>query len=81
MEGSVHSDFCSSAGQMIIQCAENFNADHIVMGSRGLGVISRSILGSVSHFVLDHTKVPVTIIPRETKDSFMKTYLSQSRFK
>ena len=52
-----------------------------VMGSRGLGVISRSILGSVSHFVLDHTKVPVTIIPRETKDSFMKTYLSQSRFK
>ena len=33
----------------------------IVMGTRGLGAIRRTILGSVSDYVLHHTKIPLVI--------------------
>ena len=36
--------------------------DLLVMGSRGRGALSASVLGSVSHFALNHCDVPVLII-------------------
>jgi nucleotide-binding universal stress UspA family protein len=36
--------------------------DLVVMGSRGRGALSSSVLGSVSHFALNHSAVPVLII-------------------
>jgi nucleotide-binding universal stress UspA family protein len=36
--------------------------DLLVMGSRGRGALSASVLGSVSHFALNHSPVPVLII-------------------
>ena len=36
--------------------------DLVVMGSRGRGALSASVLGSVSHFALNHSAVPVLII-------------------
>ena len=35
----------------------------IVMGSRGIGNIRRTILGSVSDYTVHHADVPVTIVP------------------
>jgi nucleotide-binding universal stress UspA family protein len=39
--------------------------DLVVMGSRGRGALSASLLGSVSHYALNHSDVPVLIIRAE----------------
>ncbi|CAH1781008.1 unnamed protein product [Owenia fusiformis] len=51
----------AGAGDAICQVAESEGVDHIVIGSRGMGAIRRTILGSVSDYVLHHAKVPVTV--------------------
>jgi len=57
--------FDGSAGEGLVQMAEEEQCDLIVMGTRGLGSIRRTILGSVSDYVLHHSKVPVIICPKK----------------
>lgn len=49
-------------GQAIVEEAERWGADLIVMGSRGLGTWNRLILGSVSSNVVHHAKCSVEIV-------------------
>jgi nucleotide-binding universal stress UspA family protein len=50
------------AAHQIAAYADEVDADLIVVGSRGLGTISGTLLGSVSRAVLHDTKRPVLIV-------------------
>jgi nucleotide-binding universal stress UspA family protein len=56
-------------GMELIKRAAAANHDLIVMGSRGRGAVRSAVLGSVSHFVLNHTAVPVLIIHDGSRES------------
>jgi nucleotide-binding universal stress UspA family protein len=49
-------------GTALLKRAEAADHDLIVMGSRGRGAVRSAVLGSVSHFVLNHATVPVLIV-------------------
>jgi nucleotide-binding universal stress UspA family protein len=58
-----------SPREMIVEEADRWGADLIVMGSRGLGTWSRLVLGSVSNAVVHHARCSVEIVRRrETKE-------------
>jgi nucleotide-binding universal stress UspA family protein len=57
--------YVTSRGQpahSILEYAHENNCDLIVMGSRGLGAIREFFLGSVSHNVVQNSKVPVLVV-------------------
>ena len=61
VSGKIKAIFGNKPGETIIAEAKENDASLIVMGTRGLGNIRRTILGSVSDFVLHHAHCPVTI--------------------
>lgn len=48
--------------QVIVEEAEKWGADLIVLGSRGLGAWNRLLLGSVSNAVVHHAKCSVEVV-------------------
>ncbi len=51
----------------IVSVAEEIGAGLIVMGSRGLGGISRALMGSVSDSVVRHAHCPVLVVRKEKR--------------
>lgn len=47
--------------QALMRQIKSGKHDLLVMGSRGRGGVSASLLGSVSHYVLNHSPIPVLI--------------------
>lgn len=41
----------------------------IVMGSRGIGTIRRTFLGSVSDYCVHHAHIPVAVVPPPLEES------------
>ncbi|CAK8681898.1 unnamed protein product [Clavelina lepadiformis] len=54
-----------SPGETLASFLESENADLVIVGSRGMGKIRRTVLGSVSDFLVHHAKVPVVVFREE----------------
>lgn len=48
-------------GEVICKIADEEKASLIVVGTRGLGTIRRTLLGSVSDYIIHHAHVPVLV--------------------
>lgn len=48
-------------GEQIVKVAEEEKASLVMVGSRGHGWLRRTILGSVSNYVIHHTSIPVLL--------------------
>src|SRR5574338_320567 len=53
---------CGNEGFKIVSFAKNKKADIIIMGSRGHSNVKEFILGSVSHYVVHKSPIPVLIV-------------------
>jgi nucleotide-binding universal stress UspA family protein len=51
------------AGEAIVAEAARLEADTIVIGSHGHGAVHHLLAGSVSEYVLRHSKRPVLVVP------------------
>ena len=64
--GSIKAMFSNKPGELLVQMAGEERAIMIVIGSRGQGKMRRTILGSVSDYVLHHAHCPVFICRKGT---------------
>jgi nucleotide-binding universal stress UspA family protein len=53
--------------QQISKLARELKVKYIVMGSRGMGLVRGTVLGSVSNGVLHESEIPMLIIPQKHK--------------
>jgi nucleotide-binding universal stress UspA family protein len=51
--------------EVLICQIHNGHYDLVVLGTRGRGALSAAVLGSVSHYALNHSDVPVLIVRAE----------------
>jgi nucleotide-binding universal stress UspA family protein len=51
-----------SIGKVIINASNKLECDLIIVGSRGLGKLEKFFMGSVSSYVVNHSKIPVLLI-------------------
>lgn len=61
VHGTVKSIHAERPGEGIVKAAEEAHADLVIVGSRGHGKVRRTLLGSVSDYVLHHSHVPVIV--------------------
>ena len=60
-------DKAMKPGRIIVEVANKEKVNTIVMGTRGLGAVSRTLLGSVSDYVLHHAHCTVVICKEREK--------------
>ena len=53
----------SNPGSAICRWAKSNKMQHIVIGTRGLSKLKRTLLGSVSDYVIHNSNTPVSIVP------------------
>ena len=55
-------------GHVLVQAAQDEKATMIVMGTRGMGTVRRTILGSVSDYVVHHAHCPVVVCRQQKEE-------------
>ncbi|XP_033747369.1 universal stress protein PHOS34-like [Pecten maximus] len=68
IEGTVKSIHSEKPGAGIIQAAEECQAKMIVTGCRGLGKLRRTLMGSVSDYIVHHSTVPTMVCRHPDED-------------
>ncbi|KAK3727773.1 hypothetical protein QZH41_016418 [Actinostola sp. cb2023] len=63
LTATIHVEHKNHVAQRIRQFAVEKNAAYLVIGSRGLGTILRSLMTAVSDDVIHHSKIPVVVVP------------------
>ncbi|KAK6166943.1 hypothetical protein SNE40_023538 [Patella caerulea] len=53
-------------GEVIVDIVKQEKADLVVTGTRGLGKFRRTIMGSVSDYIIHHSPVPVLVCRHKT---------------
>jgi len=61
LKGTFEVEPSATPGETIVKKAEDRQVSYVVMGTRGVGIVRRTILGSVSDYVLHHCHRPVCI--------------------
>jgi nucleotide-binding universal stress UspA family protein len=57
-----------AVGNAIVEAADEAGAEAIVCGTRGLGAVQSTLLGSVAKDLLHHSHVPLIIVPARVAD-------------
>ncbi|XP_046354736.2 universal stress protein YxiE-like isoform X2 [Haliotis rufescens] len=61
VKGKVRAMFSSNVGHAICHAAEEEKAVFIIMGNRGHSMLRRTVTGSISNYVINHSKIPVMV--------------------
>ena len=56
-------------GETILSSAKEENASVIIVGTRGMGKVRRTFLGSVSDYLIHHSGVPVLVCRNKEQHS------------
>ncbi|WAR25050.1 Y1388-like protein [Mya arenaria] len=73
IDGIVKSIHAESPGEGIVKAVQEIDAALVVVGCRGLGRLRRTLMGSVSDYVLHHVHIPV-LICRHQHDAHHKQH-------
>lgn len=57
---------CGKPGEAIIEASKEEGASMLILGTRGMGLVRRTLVGSVSDYCLHHSDVPVLICRHKT---------------
>lgn len=52
---------CGKPGEAIIEATKEEGAAMLILGSRGMGLVRRTFLGSVSDYCIHHSHIPVIV--------------------
>ncbi|WAR02526.1 YQA3-like protein [Mya arenaria] len=52
---------CGKPGEAILECAREEGATMLILGTRGMGLMRRTFMGSVSDYCLHHASFPVIV--------------------
>jgi nucleotide-binding universal stress UspA family protein len=72
--GRIQAVLCARPGELIVDLAEKEHCTMIIIGSRGLGMLRRTIMGSVSDYVLHHAHCPVVICTHQHQDKHQEKH-------
>ena len=73
MAGRIKAVFNNRAGEALVDVAKEKKPLMVVMGTRGMGTMRRTILGSVSDYVLHHAHCPVMIYRTEAQSERLRS--------